>query len=68
MFTAFLQRMMRTGFRRGMAGSRGWLYVGIAAGGVRLLRRIAHDKEEVLYRTAVKPGDVFEIITSARGK
>ena len=56
-----LRRLTRTGFRRGMGGSRGWMVVGILAGGMRVLRRVAHNDEEVLYRTVVKPGDVFEI-------
>jgi hypothetical protein len=62
MFQALLRRLTTTGLRRGMSGSRGWLLVGILSGGVRVLRRIAHHEEEVLYRTAIKPGDTFEII------
>jgi hypothetical protein len=61
-----LRRMTTKGFRKGMNGSRGWLIVGILAGGVRLLRRVARDKDEVLYRTAIKPGDVFEVVTKPR--
>ncbi len=56
-----LRRLTRTGFRRGMAGSRGWMLVGVAVGGVRVLRRLARQEEEVLYRTEVKPGDRFEL-------
>lgn len=62
MFQALLRRLTTTGFRRGISGSRGWLIVGIVSGGVRVLRRVAHHEEEVLYRTAVKPGDTFEIL------
>jgi hypothetical protein len=58
-----LRRLTRIGFRRGMSGSRYWLILGIVVGGVRALRQLAKQDEEVLYRTAVKPGDVFEIIT-----
>jgi hypothetical protein len=46
-----------------MAGSTPWLLVGIVAGGLRIVHRIARDDEEILYRTAVKEGDVFEIVT-----
>ena len=49
--------------RKGMSGSTPWLIVGIVAGGLRLLRRLARDEEEVLYRTAIKAGDVFEVVT-----
>ena len=68
MYGVMLSRLMRAGFRRGIAGSRGWLVVGIVAAGLRALRFLAHDGEEVLYRTVVKPGDVFEIVTSAPPK
>ena len=63
MYASLLRRLMRNGFRRGMSGSTPWLVVGIVAAGLRMLRKLAHDEEEVLYRTAVKAGDVFEVIT-----
>ena len=68
MFEALLRRLTRTGIRRGMSGSRGWLVVGVVTGGVRILRRLARDDEDVLYRTAIKPGDSFEIIARRRVK
>jgi hypothetical protein len=68
MFEALLRRLTRTGIRRGMSGSRGWLVLGVVTGGVRILRRLAHDEEDVLYRTAIKPGDTFEIIARRRVK
>jgi hypothetical protein len=68
MFEALLRRLTGTGFRRGMSGSRGWLVVGVVTGGVRILRRLARDDEDVLYRTAIKPGDSFEIIARRRVK
>jgi hypothetical protein len=40
-----------------------WLVAGILAIGVRTLRRIAAPEPDVVYRTAVRPGDVFEIIS-----
>ena len=46
-----------------MRGSRGWLLLGIVSGGVRLLRHLAQDEEEVLYRTKIEKGDRFEVIT-----
>jgi hypothetical protein len=63
MLGALLRRLTSAGFRRGMSGSRAWLVVGIVAGGARLLRRVARSDEEVLYRTAIKPGDVFEVVS-----
>jgi hypothetical protein len=49
-----------------MSGSTPWLVVGVAAGGLRLLRRLARDEEKVLYRTAIKAGDVFEVVARPR--
>jgi hypothetical protein len=61
---ALLRRLMRTGFRRGMSGSRAsqaWLVLGISALGFRALRRLARTDPEVVYRTEVRTGDRFEI-------
>ena len=63
MIASLLKRLTSTGFRRGMSGSRPWLVVGIVAVGARALRRLARNEEEVLYRTAIKVGDVFEVVT-----
>jgi hypothetical protein len=49
-----------------MTGSTPWLVIGILATGVRVLRRLSIPEEEVLYRTAVKAGDVFEIVTRTK--
>ena len=68
MFEALLRRLTRTGIRRGMSGSRGWLVLGVVSGGVRILRHLARDEEEVLYRTAFKPGDTFEIRAGRRAE
>jgi hypothetical protein len=65
MFETLLRRLSTAGFRRGFSGSRAWLIVGIVVGGARLLRRMARSDEEILYRTAIQPGDVFEVITKA---
>jgi hypothetical protein len=59
MLNVILWRVTWTGLRRGLGGSRPWMIVAILAVGVRSLRRIAHSEPEVLYRTKVKPGDIF---------
>jgi hypothetical protein len=63
MIASLLRRLTSNGLRKGVAGSTPWLLVGIVAGGLRMLRHLARDDEEVLYRTVVKPGDVFEVVT-----
>ena len=68
MFESLLRRLWTTGWRRGRAGSRGWLVVASVAGGLRLLRRVTREHEEVLYRTRVVEGDRFEITTKAPPK
>jgi hypothetical protein len=59
----WLRRATTLGLARGLRGSRPWLVTGMAALGLRALRRLANPGTEVLYRTQVKPGDVFEIVT-----
>ena len=66
MYSALLRRLTASGFRRGMTGSTPWLVVGILVTGIRILRRLSIPEEEVLYRTAVKAGDVFEVVTRTR--
>jgi hypothetical protein len=68
MFETLLRRLMTTGWRRGKSGSRNWLIVASIAGGIRFLRRVTRDKEDILYRTVVKAGDQFEIIAKAPAK
>jgi len=64
-FEMILHRLSTVGLRRGLNGSRALLFLGIAAVGIRTLRRLARDDDEgILYRTAIRPGDVFEVITS----
>jgi hypothetical protein len=62
-FEMILRRLSTVGLRRGFSGSKPLLYAGIAAVGIRALRRVAHDEDSVLYRTLIQPGDVFEIVT-----
>jgi hypothetical protein len=68
MFESLLRRLWTAGWRRGRAGSRAWMVVAAAAGGVRLLRFVARDREDILYRTRVVPGDQFEIVATAPSK
>ncbi len=66
MLAALLRRLSTTGLRRGMGGSRVWFVVGVVAAGVRVLRHLARDDEEILYRTAIRAGDVFEVVSRPR--
>ncbi len=66
MYASLLRRLTANGLRKGMSGSTPWLLVGTVAAGLRVLRYIARDEEEVLYRTAVKAGDVFEVVARSR--
>ena len=62
MLSILLRRLTITGYRRGLAGSRGWLLVGIAATSVRLLQRLARTDEAVVYRTVIRDGDILEVL------
>ncbi len=66
MYASLLRRLTTNGLRKGMSGSTPWLLVGTVAAGLRVLRYIARDEEEVLYRTAVKAGDVFEVVARSK--
>jgi hypothetical protein len=63
---ALLRRVIRTGFRRGMSGSQGWLVLAISALGLRALRRLANPAPELVYRTEVRNGDRFQISSGPR--
>jgi hypothetical protein len=53
--------MARTGLRRGLLeGSRGWLYVGVGATAVGVLRKLLTE-EETVYRTELKQGEGLEL-------
>jgi hypothetical protein len=59
-------RLAKTGMRRGvMEGSRGWLYVGVAATAFRVARRVFAEPEEIEV-FELKPGETVEIRTVAR--
>jgi hypothetical protein len=62
-----LSRLLRSGFKRGLLeGSRGWLYAGMTAAAVGVMRRILSEPEETVYAAEVKPGQGIEIRTVAR--
>ncbi len=63
LYASLLRRFTSNGLRKGLAGSRPWLILGIVAAGARMIRHIARDEHDVLYRTAIRSGDVFEIVT-----
>jgi hypothetical protein len=44
-----------------MGGSRSWIVIALSIAGVRALKRMGSSEHEILYRTVVKPGDLFEI-------
>lgn len=49
---------MRTGINRGVFGdSKGWLYVGLGLGTLRVVRKLAAGKPEILLREEIKPGE-----------
>lgn len=56
-----LKSLVRIGLARGIGGSRAWLGVGLAAGGLRLLRRAIKREPEVVYREELRPGQSLVI-------
>jgi hypothetical protein len=63
-----ITRLSRAGLRRGLLdGSRGWLYVGVAATTLRVLRRVLAEPE-VVERFELKPGEAVEIRTVRPGR
>jgi hypothetical protein len=63
---AWLRRLATIGLTRGvMRGSRPWLAAGMIAIGLRTFRRLTRPTPEVLFRTAVRPGDRFLFTTRA---
>ncbi|MGI8807376.1 MAG: hypothetical protein ACR2KK_05975 [Acidimicrobiales bacterium] len=51
-----LKTLVRVGFARGIGGSRGWLALGVIAGALRLLRRMAKREPDVVYCEELYPG------------
>jgi len=61
-------RFASTALRRGMrSGSRGWLYAGAAASGLRMLHKYAGRKEDVL-SIRLRPGEALQIREIRRSK
>ena len=67
MCEAIIRNLSTIGLRRGLNGNKVYLYLGILAIGIRTIRRISRE-DPVVYRTAIKAGDVFEIITKTPPK
>ncbi len=64
----FIARFATTALRRGVrSGSRGWLYAGAAASGLRVLHMVVGRREDIL-RIKLKPGQGLEIREIARSK
>ena len=51
-----LKTLVRLGVARGIGGSRGWLTLGVVAGGLQLLRRMAKQEPDVVYLEELHPG------------
>ena len=67
MWGLILRRMNWVGVRRGLTGSRFWMAVGVIGAGLRVLQWVSRNDTDILYRTALKPGDRFEITSKSRG-
>jgi hypothetical protein len=51
-----------------LGGSRPWLIVGVAAGGVRLLGRVVRKQPEVLYCEQLSPGGAIVVSLTDDGR
>lgn len=51
-----LKTLFRIGFARGIGGSRTWLTIGVVAGGLRMLKRLARSEADVVYLEELHPG------------
>ena len=56
-----LKSLVRIGFARGIGGSRAWLTIGVVAGGLRLLRKLAKRQADVVYCEELRPGQSMVI-------
>ena len=56
-----LKTLVRIGFARGIGGARGWLTLGVVAGGLQLLRRVAKREADVVYSEELYPGQSLVI-------
>ncbi|MFI5053286.1 MAG: hypothetical protein ACHQDE_02900 [Acidimicrobiia bacterium] len=56
-----ISRFASSALRRGMhSGSRGWLYAGAAASGLKLLQSVVGRKEDV-FSIRLRPGEAIEV-------
>jgi len=63
-----LRSLVRVGLARGIGGSRAWLALGVTAGGLQLLRRMAKREPEVVYLEKLAPGQSLVIQHFPRAK
>ena len=56
-----LKTLRRIGFARGVGGSRGWLAVGLVAGGLQMARRAIKREPDVVYLEKLEPGQSLVI-------
>ncbi len=56
-----LKALRRIGLARGIGGSRAWLAVGLAAGGLQLVRRAVKREPDVVYREELHPGQTVVV-------
>ena len=63
-----LKSLIRIGFARGIGGSRGWLALGMTAGGLHLLRRAVKREPDVVYLEELYPGQSMVIQHFPRAK
>lgn len=62
-----IRRLMRTGLRKGVfEGSRTWMAIGVVAGGMRLLKRLAKGGPEVVLCEELPEGGVLVISNKPR--
>ena len=59
--TRLLRTITRLGLSRGLGGSRGWLKLGLIAGGLRLIGKWIGDEPEVVYCETLDPGHTVTI-------
>ncbi len=56
-----LKSLIRLGFSRGIGGSRGWLAVGMTAGGLHMIRKAVKRDADVVYLEELHPGQSLVI-------
>ncbi len=64
----YAKRLRSTAWRRGLGGSNRYLALAIGLTGLRVLRRLANPKPEVIYRHKLQPGEVWQITARASTK